>query len=140
MVILLSWFGVVALMMSLVPVVAISPILLYIGMLIGAQAFQETPKSHAPRDRPGAGPARRGLGQAPDRQRAQRGGVRRAETLMGILPDGMYPFGGTTYGVPPSSRSERVTRLRRPSTTRCTSSFAGSFPKRTTLSVRGVIG
>ena len=48
MVILLSWFGVVALMMSLVPVVAISPILLYIGMLIGAQAFQETPKSHAP--------------------------------------------------------------------------------------------
>ena len=28
--------------------VAISPILLYIGMLIGAQAFQETPKSHAP--------------------------------------------------------------------------------------------
>jgi len=31
-----------------VPVVAISPILLYIGMLIGSQAFQETPKSHAP--------------------------------------------------------------------------------------------
>jgi len=28
--------------------VAISPILLYIGMLIGSQAFQETPKSHAP--------------------------------------------------------------------------------------------
>ena len=27
---------------------AISPILLYIGMLIGAQAFQESPKSHAP--------------------------------------------------------------------------------------------
>jgi adenine/guanine/hypoxanthine permease len=33
---------------SLVPVVAISPILLYIGMLIGAQAFQETPHNHAP--------------------------------------------------------------------------------------------
>jgi AGZA family xanthine/uracil permease-like MFS transporter len=29
-------------------VVAISPILLYIGMLIGAQAFQTTPRSHAP--------------------------------------------------------------------------------------------
>ena len=28
--------------------VAISPILLYIGMLIGAQAFQETPNNHAP--------------------------------------------------------------------------------------------
>lgn len=34
--------------MALIPVVAISPILLYIGMLIGAQAFQETPRSHAP--------------------------------------------------------------------------------------------
>jgi AGZA family xanthine/uracil permease-like MFS transporter len=48
MVIILSWFGVIAVLMSLIPVVAISPILLYIGMLIGAQAFQETPKSHAP--------------------------------------------------------------------------------------------
>jgi AGZA family xanthine/uracil permease-like MFS transporter len=47
-VIVLSWFGVISLMMSVIPVVAISPILLYIGMLIGAQAFQETPKSHAP--------------------------------------------------------------------------------------------
>ncbi len=48
MVIVLSWFGIIALMSSLIPLVAISPILLYIGMLIGAQAFQETPKSHAP--------------------------------------------------------------------------------------------
>ena len=47
-VILLSWFGVIALMMALIPVVAILPILLYIGMLIGSQAFQETPRSHAP--------------------------------------------------------------------------------------------
>ena len=48
MVLVLSWFGIVALMSALVPVVAILPILLYIGMLIGSQAFQETPKSHAP--------------------------------------------------------------------------------------------
>src|SRR5262245_62306507 len=48
MVIVLSWFGIVALLLSLVPVVAISPILLYIGMLIGAQAFQESPRNHAP--------------------------------------------------------------------------------------------
>jgi adenine/guanine/hypoxanthine permease len=48
MVIVLSWFGIISLMMALIPVVAISPILLYIGMLIGAQAFQETPKKHAP--------------------------------------------------------------------------------------------
>ncbi|MDD2723522.1 MAG: regulator [Methylovulum sp.] len=47
-VLILSWLGILALMASLIPVVAISPILLYIGMLIGAQAFQETPKNHAP--------------------------------------------------------------------------------------------
>jgi len=47
-VLVLSWFGVISVLVSLVPVVAISPILLYIGMLIGAQAFQETPKRHAP--------------------------------------------------------------------------------------------
>ena len=47
-VIALSWFGVIALVSTLIPVVAISPILLYIGMLIGAQAFQESPKAHAP--------------------------------------------------------------------------------------------
>jgi len=48
MVIVLAWFGVVALLMAVIPVVAITPILLYIGMLIGSQAFQETPKRHAP--------------------------------------------------------------------------------------------
>ena len=48
MVILLSWFGIISLMSAVIPLVAISPILLYIGMLIGAQAFQETPKAHAP--------------------------------------------------------------------------------------------
>jgi AGZA family xanthine/uracil permease-like MFS transporter len=48
MVIVLSWFGIVALMLALIPLVAISPILLYIGMLIGAQAFQTTPTHHAP--------------------------------------------------------------------------------------------
>nr|WP_246252079.1 regulator [Ancylobacter pratisalsi] len=48
MVIVLSWFGIIALLLALIPVVAISPILLYIGMLIGAQAFQTTPSRHAP--------------------------------------------------------------------------------------------
>ena len=48
MVIVLSWFGIISLMTALVPVVAISPILLYIGMLIGSQAFQESPRRHAP--------------------------------------------------------------------------------------------
>jgi AGZA family xanthine/uracil permease-like MFS transporter len=48
MVIVLAWFGIISLMSALIPVVAIAPILLYIGMLIGSQAFQESPKRHAP--------------------------------------------------------------------------------------------
>jgi len=48
MTIVLCWLGIVPLLLALVPVVAILPILLYIGMLIGSQAFQETPRHHAP--------------------------------------------------------------------------------------------
>jgi len=48
MVLVLTWLGIAALISSLIPVVAILPILLYIGMLIGSQAFQETPSRHAP--------------------------------------------------------------------------------------------
>jgi AGZA family xanthine/uracil permease-like MFS transporter len=48
MVILACWFGAVSVMSAIIPSVAILPILLYIGMLIGSQAFQETPKRHAP--------------------------------------------------------------------------------------------
>ena len=47
-VLILSWLGIIAFMTALIPVVAILPILLYIGMLIGSQAFQETPHNHAP--------------------------------------------------------------------------------------------
>ncbi len=47
-ILLLTWFGIISVMMALIPVVAILPILLYIGMLIGSQAFQETPHRHAP--------------------------------------------------------------------------------------------
>jgi adenine/guanine/hypoxanthine permease len=48
MVIALTWLSVVSLLLDLIPVVAIIPILLYIGALIGAQAFQATPSNHAP--------------------------------------------------------------------------------------------
>jgi AGZA family xanthine/uracil permease-like MFS transporter len=47
-VLVLTWLSIVPLLLSVIPLVAIIPILLYIGALIGAQAFQETPKSHAP--------------------------------------------------------------------------------------------
>ena len=72
MVIVLSWFGVISLMLAVIPVVAISPILLYIGMLIGAQAFQTTPQEHAPAIVLGADAASRGLGHGADRRRARR--------------------------------------------------------------------
>ncbi len=39
--IVLSSISVVSVLLALVPVVAVSPILLYVGMLIGAQAFQD---------------------------------------------------------------------------------------------------
>ena len=48
LVLVLTWFGVIALLSAIIPVVAILPILLYIGMLIGSQAFQESPQRHAP--------------------------------------------------------------------------------------------
>ncbi|MGG5817403.1 hypothetical protein [Falsiroseomonas sp. HW251] len=47
-VLVLTWLGIASVLLDLVPVVAIAPILLYIGMLIGAQAFQESPRHHAP--------------------------------------------------------------------------------------------
>ena len=47
-VLVLTWFGIIAVVSALIPVVAILPILLYIGMLIGSQAFQESPHRHAP--------------------------------------------------------------------------------------------
>jgi AGZA family xanthine/uracil permease-like MFS transporter len=48
MALVLCWLGLVAVFLAAIPVVAILPILLYIGMLIGSQAFQETPLRHAP--------------------------------------------------------------------------------------------
>lgn len=47
-VLVLCCLGVVAFFTALVPVVAILPILLFIGMLIGSQAFRESPSAHAP--------------------------------------------------------------------------------------------
>jgi AGZA family xanthine/uracil permease-like MFS transporter len=42
------FLGVTALLLAIVPLVAILPILLYIGLVIGAQAFEATPSRHAP--------------------------------------------------------------------------------------------
>jgi AGZA family xanthine/uracil permease-like MFS transporter len=45
---LVCFFGLTALLLAVIPLVAIVPILLYIGLVIGAQAFQATPQNHAP--------------------------------------------------------------------------------------------
>jgi adenine/guanine/hypoxanthine permease len=42
------FFGLTALLLAVVPLVSILPILLYIGLVIGAQAFESTPARHAP--------------------------------------------------------------------------------------------
>ncbi len=71
-VLVLAWLNLISLLSSLVPVVAIAPILLYIGMLIGAQAFQETPHSHAPAIVLAFAPPPRPLGPDPHRRGARR--------------------------------------------------------------------
>jgi AGZA family xanthine/uracil permease-like MFS transporter len=45
---LVCFLGVTALLLAVVPLVAILPILLFIGLVIGAQAFEATPARHAP--------------------------------------------------------------------------------------------
>ena len=73
-----------ALLLAVVPLVAILPILLYIGLVIGAQAFEATPNRHAPAVILAHAAQHRGLGAEPDRRRAGRrrhlGGARSAWT------------------------------------------------------------
>jgi AGZA family xanthine/uracil permease-like MFS transporter len=45
---LVCFLGLTALLLNVIPLVAILPILLYIGLVIGAQAFQASPSNHAP--------------------------------------------------------------------------------------------
>ena len=45
---LVCFLGLTAMLLALIPLVAILPILLYIGLVIGAQAFQASPAKHAP--------------------------------------------------------------------------------------------
>jgi len=44
----ICFLGLTALLLCLIPLVAIVPSLLFIGLVIGAQAFQASPKRHAP--------------------------------------------------------------------------------------------
>ena len=89
MVIVLSWFGVIAVMSSLIPLVAISPILLYIGMLIGGAGLPGDTGAACSGDYSGADPEHRGLGQAADRQLAWGGRHERGDgRVRQARPDG----------------------------------------------------
>ena len=44
----MCFLGLTALLLAIIPLVAILPILLFIGLVIGAQSFQATPARHAP--------------------------------------------------------------------------------------------
>ena len=107
MVIVLCWFGTISVMLALIPSVAILPILLYIGMLIGSQAFQETPRSHAPAIVLALVPhlANWGLTQINNAlaaagtvvggaQRRADGRTGRQDAIQGVLYDGLHVLGG----------------------------------------------
>lgn len=48
LILVLTLTGTLSVMLAVIPTSAILPILIYIGALIGAQAFQEVPRAHAP--------------------------------------------------------------------------------------------
>lgn len=48
MILILAFLGIIPAILAIVPVAAVYPILLFIAMVIGAQAFRETPTKHAP--------------------------------------------------------------------------------------------
>ena len=89
---LVCFLGLTALLLAIVPAVAILPILLYIGLVIGAQAFTASPARHAPAvvlaiipniAAWGAASGRRSLGGG---RRQRRQGHRRARQERRALP------------------------------------------------------
>ncbi|WP_067839246.1 xanthine permease [Amphibacillus sediminis] len=47
-VLLMTWLGLISLLLTVIPLEAILPILIYIGLIIGAQAFQQVERKYAP--------------------------------------------------------------------------------------------
>ena len=99
-VLVLTWLGIIAVVSALIPLVAILPILLYIGMLIGSQAFQDRPSPRAG-NRAGTVAATRRMGKIADRQRPGHrgherghGGNQPSSRQSGVLYDGLATLGG----------------------------------------------
>lgn len=47
-ILIISWLGLISLLLTIIPLQAILPILIYIGLIIGAQAFQQVERKYAP--------------------------------------------------------------------------------------------
>lgn len=45
---LITWLGLISLLLNIIPIEAILPILIYVGLVIGSQAFQEVDRKYAP--------------------------------------------------------------------------------------------
>ena len=72
---LVCFLGLTALLLAVVPLVSILPILLYIGLVIGAQAFETTPARACASGDPRDAAEHRILGAKPDRRRAGAAGT-----------------------------------------------------------------
>jgi AGZA family xanthine/uracil permease-like MFS transporter len=99
LVITVTLLNIVPVLLNLIPLVAILPILLYIGALIGAQAFQATPRHHAPAIVLALVPhfAAWGKGQVDGALTAagvSAGDIMEALTGNGVLYEGMTRLGG----------------------------------------------
>ena len=90
---LLCFLGLFGLLGAIFPTPAIVPILLYIGLVIGAQAFQASPRAHAAGGGRGARAEHRGVGDRADGQRARRRRHQRA-------PSGRRGAAGRRRGLP----------------------------------------
>ena len=91
--------GLIPVLLSIIPLVAILPILLYIGALIGAQAFQSTPKHHAPAIVLALIPHFASWGQGQVDGALQAAGVSAADlmdkmAINGVFYDGLATLGG----------------------------------------------
>lgn len=99
LVIVVTLLNIVPVLLNLIPLVAILPILLYIGALIGAQAFQATPRHHAPAIVLALVPhfAAWGKSQVDGALTAagvSAGEIMEALTVNGVLYEGMTKLGG----------------------------------------------
>ena len=101
---LVCFTGLTALLLAVVPLVAILPILLYIGLVIGAQAFEIDAGPPRSGGDPGDAAQHRVVGAEPDRRRARRG------RHLGVARSGSTSSPGTASSITGSNCSAAAAR------------------------------